>query len=152
MTEHGVIRLEQLDGRTRVGTFMGGIASDAPNPGLMPATGSTWASNRLFALFVTPDPSLATDAPAPEGFRVALAGPNPFRDRTRLAVTLDAPGVLQVAVFDALGRRVAVLHDGALAAGPHVFDLDGAALPSGVYSVRVVGARGVATERVARLR
>jgi hypothetical protein len=32
-----------------------------------------------------------------------------------------------------------VLHDGVLETGPHVLPLDGAALPAGVYVVRVTG-------------
>ncbi|MDX1418685.1 MAG: hypothetical protein R3181_01855 [Rubricoccaceae bacterium] len=151
-TAHGVIELQALSGRTRVGAFLGGIAADTEHPGFMPTTGTTWASDRLFELYVTPLTSSAVEGGAPEGFRVALTGPNPFRERTRLAVTLDAPGTWTVAVFDAVGRRVARLHDGPLAAGPHVFDVEGARLPAGVYGVRVSGPQGAFTERLVRLR
>ena len=41
------------------------------------------------------------------------------------------------AVYDVLGRRVALLHEGMLGAGRHAFGLDGGALPAGVYVVRV---------------
>jgi hypothetical protein len=41
-----------------------------------------------------------------------------------------------VEVFDALGRRVAILHDGPLAAGAHTLELDAASLPPGHYIVR----------------
>lgn len=151
--EYGVIALDALAGRTRVGFFAGGIAADAANPGFMPATGTTWASSRLFALYLTPLVNPATeDGPDPSGFTVTLAGPNPFRERTRLAVTLDATAEVTVEVFDAVGRRVALLHDGPLAAGPHVFDVDGGRLPSGVYLARVTGARGTASEQLVRLR
>jgi hypothetical protein len=152
VTEHGVIALNALTGRTRVGFFTGGLAADAPNPGWQPLTGTTWASDRLFALYVTPLATPAVEGDAPTGFALSLAGPNPFLEKTRLAVTLDAPGALRVEVFDAVGRRAAVLHDGPLAAGPHVFDVAGAALPAGVYVARVTGARGAATQRLVRLR
>src|SRR5690606_8633942 len=110
-------------------------------------------SGRLFALYVTPLPyPLAVEGAPPAGFTVAIAGPNPFREGTRLAVTPDAPGDLAVAIYDAVGRRVALLHDGPLAAGPHVFSVGGARLPSGVYVARVTGSRGTATERLVRLR
>jgi hypothetical protein len=118
----------------------------------MPATGTTWASDRVFALYLTPLTTPAVEVGAPAGFAVTLAGPNPFRERTRLAVTLDTPGPLTAEVFDAVGRRVALLHDGPLAAGPHVFDVEGTSLPSGVYVARFTGTGGTVTERLARLR
>jgi N-acetylneuraminic acid mutarotase len=85
-------------------------------------------------------------------FALAAAGPNPFRDGTRLALGLDRPAEATVAVYDALGRRVAVLHDGLLPAGRHLLDWDGTdvsgrRLPSGLYVVRAV-----AGERQAALR
>jgi hypothetical protein len=47
---------------------------------------------------------------------------------------------VRVEVLDALGRRVALLHDGPLAAGAaHRLAFEGSGLPSGVYVVRVVG-------------
>ena len=45
-----------------------------------------------------------------------------------------------VAVYDALGRRVALLHEGPLAPGQeHRLTFDGSGLPAGVYVVRAVG-------------
>jgi hypothetical protein len=50
------------------------------------------------------------------------------------------PRHVRVTVHDALGREVAVLHDGALPAGTaHAFTFDGTSLPTGVYVARVVG-------------
>ena len=58
-----------------------------------------------------------------------------------------------VAVFDALGRRVAVLHDGPLPASQaHTFTLDGADLPSGTYVVRAIGETFAASQAVTLLR
>ncbi len=41
-------------------------------------------------------------------------------------------------VYDVLGRRGAVLHDGPLGAGMHVLASDAAQVPPGVYVVRAV--------------
>ena len=81
-------------------------------------------------------------------FAVVRASPNPFTDRTRVTFALPAPAAVTVEVFDAVGRRVAVLAQGDLAAGEHdaVFDADG--LPAGVYLVRVAAADRVATVSV----
>ncbi len=64
----------------------------------------------------------------------ALAAyPNPVRGVSTLALTLPEAGAVRVEVFDMLGRRVAVLHDGAMAAGLHPLVLDASALPAGLY-------------------
>ena len=42
--------------------------------------------------------------------------PNPFRDQTRFAITVQQPQRVRVEVYDLLGRRVAQLFDGPLAA------------------------------------
>jgi hypothetical protein len=54
-----------------------------------------------------------------------------------VTVTLAAPGTVTAAVYDVLGRRVALLHEGALEAGSHALRLNGAGLPSGRYLLRV---------------
>ena len=68
---------------------------------------------------------------------LALAGPNPVRTGTRLAVTLDASRVARVTVLDVLGREVAVLADGPLPGGRSVLTLDAADLAVGLYVVRL---------------
>ncbi|MDX1418672.1 MAG: T9SS type A sorting domain-containing protein [Rubricoccaceae bacterium] len=74
--------------------------------------------------------------------------PNPTRGRAAVRYAVDAPGPVRVAVHDVLGREVAVLADGAHAAGPHTAVLSGDHLPSGVYVVRVEAGGGTATERI----
>jgi hypothetical protein len=78
---------------------------------------------------------------APAAASQALSAPaNPFRGATTLQLQVPATQRVRVAVFDALGRQVAVLHEGTLAAGEaHRLAFDGSALPSGVYVVRAVG-------------
>ncbi|MEP0547807.1 MAG: reprolysin-like metallopeptidase [Rhodothermales bacterium] len=69
--------------------------------------------------------------------------PNPFgvtSSRATLNLTVEQSQAVRVAVYDALGRQVAVLHDGTLAAGQNrQLSLDAAALAGGTYFVRVVG-------------
>jgi hypothetical protein len=83
------------------------------------------------------------------GARLEVA-PNPFRDEAAVTLTLPEPGEVAVALYDVLGRRVALLHEGALEAGEHALRLDGRSLPAGVYVVRAA-AGGVVVTRTATL-
>ena len=77
------------------------------------------------------------DAPEAGTDVLALAGPNPFRATTRLAVTLDASRVVRLTVHDVRGRQVAVLADGPLPGGRRVLTFDAVGLAPGVYVVRL---------------
>ena len=84
----------------------------------------------------------SAEAGAEAGAVLALAGPNPFRSRTRLAVTLAASSVVRLTVHDALGREVSVLADGPLPAGRQTVALDAPGLAPGVYVVRLESSGG----------
>jgi hypothetical protein len=79
--------------------------------------------------------------------------PNPAQGRAALTVTLPASQQVTAAVYDVLGRRVAVLHDGPLT-GPdaHRLTFDTAGLASGVYLVRVTTPDAATTRRVTVVR
>lgn len=86
---------------------------------------------------------------APSRSTVSAAYPNPFADQARLDVMLDRTEQVRVEVFDVLGRRLVVLHEGQLAAGTaHTFRLNGRDLISGIYLVRVTGESFAQTRRV----
>ncbi|PAP79710.1 hypothetical protein B1759_15465 [Rubrivirga sp. SAORIC476] len=65
------------------------------------------------------------------------ASPNPVRDRTTLTYRLDAPGDVELVVFDLLGREVARLADGPQRAGEHGVTWMPQGLASGVYVARL---------------
>jgi hypothetical protein len=59
---------------------------------------------------------------------------------------------VEVGLYDVLGRRVAVLDEGLRAAGEHPVRVDGSALASGVYAVRLaVDGQTVATRTLLRI-
>ncbi|MEO0557354.1 MAG: hypothetical protein AAF170_04130 [Bacteroidota bacterium] len=69
------------------------------------------------------------------------AAPNPLRDRTTVTFGVAEAADVRVAVYDALGREVALLADAPYAAGRHDVTFEAADLPAGVYVIRaVVGA------------
>ena len=80
----------------------------------------------------------------PAGLSVVV-GPNPARDVARVSFTLLAAGPVRLTVHDTLGRLVAVVADGARAAGAHDLTVDVSALPAGVYLLRFDGAESSST-------
>ncbi len=83
------------------------------------------------------------------GLRVTAA-PNPFRDRTTLTVDLQTDGLARLHVTDALGRSVATLLDGPVAAGTTTVTWDSTARAAGLYLV-ILEAAGDRTTRLLTL-
>lgn len=86
------------------------------------------------------------------GHRVSSVAPNPHRKRGTVSVTVGTTQRVQAAVYNMLGQRVAVLHDGSLAADdPKTLEV-GPNLQSGVYVLRVEGASFSTTRKFVRVR
>jgi hypothetical protein len=82
-------------------------------------------------------------------FAFRRLGPTPFRSPTRFKLKVNRTQRVRVEVFNALGRRVAVLHDGRLARGAIKFlRFNAGQLASGVYFVRAQGETAVRTRKV----
>ena len=71
------------------------------------------------------------------------AAPNPASGRSTLRFTLPQGADVTLAVYDALGRRVALLADGPFAPGPHAAVWEAGTAPPGVYLYRLTA--GAAT-------
>ena len=101
---------------------------------------------------ILPVPSEPDGVAVPEVGSLSAAYPNPFRGATRLTLAVPSGQRVEVALYDVLGRRVAVLHDGPLTAGAHQIVVEAQGLPSGVYVVRVEGETFTAGHRVTIVR
>ena len=89
---------------------------------------------------------------APDALALTAAYPNPFRTSTALTLTAPTAQRVTVDLFDALGRTVATLFDGAITAGePRTLRLEAGTLPSGLYIVRARGEGFTLTRRVTLL-
>ena len=97
-------------------------------------------------------PSVTVDLSAPD--RVALFGtaPNPVRQTADIRYTLPRPADVRLAVYDALGRQVAVLASGQQSPGRKTAHFDASGLPSGMYFIRLSAAGATQTRRVAIVR
>ncbi|MEM1114971.1 MAG: T9SS type A sorting domain-containing protein [Bacteroidota bacterium] len=81
----------------------------------------------------------STNAEAvPEAALTLGVAPNPLADRARVTFALPEAGHVRAAVYDLLGREVAVLADAPFGPGAQSLDLDGARLGAGVYVLRLV--------------
>ena len=93
-------------------------------------------------------PTSSGPTPLPNGAALTV-GPNPTGGAATVRLDLPAPADVRVVVYDALGRRVATLASGTLAAGTHALPLDAAPLAPGVYVVRAeVGGGAVLVRRL----
>ncbi|HEB83919.1 MAG TPA: T9SS type A sorting domain-containing protein [Bacteroidetes bacterium] len=82
----------------------------------------------------------------PADFALLGAYPNPFNGMTTLRLALPRTAVVKLAVYDVLGRKVAALVDGPMAAGRRLVSWDAAGHAAGVYFavLEVNGARHIA--------
>ncbi|MEM8599050.1 MAG: T9SS type A sorting domain-containing protein, partial [Bacteroidota bacterium] len=94
---------------------------------------------------------VAASAAVPSGIELD-AYPNPTAGATTVRFGLEQASAVRVAVYDALGREVAVLAEGVREAGWHNAVLSGTDLASGVYVVRVEAGAEIVTKRVTVLR
>lgn len=98
--------------------------------------------------------AVAAEAPAaPVALELLPAYPNPARagEAVRLGLRLAQPAEVRLAVYDALGRRVAVLAAGPLGAGTHEVVWDGA-LAAGTYFYRFEAGSHAETRRLTLVR
>ena len=84
----------------------------------------------------------------PVEFGIVSAYPNPFNSLTRIGYSLAEAGIVDVAVYDLSGRRVAELASGARESGVHSLTFDASGLSSGVYLVKLESAGQVARQKL----
>ena len=78
----------------------------------------------------------------PSGFELNQNYPNPFNPSTTISFVLPVAADVRLEVFNLLGQRVRLLHDGPLPLGYHTVEWDGRSDPgnevaSGVYFYRL---------------
>ena len=84
-----------------------------------------------------------------EGYQLEAAYPNPFAEETLVRLTVREAQHVRAEVYDALGRRVAVLHDGPVAAdAEQALRLEGRGLAAGSYVVVFTGETFTASRQV----
>ena len=88
-----------------------------------------------------------------DAFALTATGPLPVQDATSFRLTVRRSQPVRAAVFNTLGQRVAVVHEGRVASHDSIrLHVDGGPLASGLYVLRVVGETFSATRKFVRLR
>ncbi len=93
-----------------------------------------------------------TTAGTPDVWGLEQNYPNPFNPSTTIAVHCAARGPVRLAVYDMLGREVAVLLNGVVAAGDHEVRFDATGLASGSYFARLTTNGGNVTKQMLLIR
>jgi hypothetical protein len=93
-------------------------------------------------------PSVEATVEAPMVFALGQSAPNPTTGLTEITFTLPAAYDVRLAVYDVLGREVAVVVAERREAGRHVARFDADALPSGIYVYRLDAGGQTATRRM----
>jgi hypothetical protein len=128
-----------------IGGLYGIVLADLAGDGTTPPVGTTIrfdSNERLLEVSAEDDAPVAQ----PQALTLDAPYPNPFRGSTTVNYRLEHPADVRLAVYDVLGRRVAMLVDDAVAAGTHRATFESTGLASGIYLV-VLEADG---ERVTR--
>jgi hypothetical protein len=93
-----------------------------------------------------------TDTPVPSAYGLSQNYPNPFNPTTTIHYQLPRDHYIIIKVYDLLGREVAVLVNGEIAAGVHEVTFDGTGLGSGVYLCRMTAGNFIETKKLMMVR
>jgi hypothetical protein len=98
-------------------------------------------TNILYYLTVTLTDVSGNDASqsvsVPSEFALLQNYPNPFNPKTVVSCQLPAASKVRLAVYDMLGREIAILFDGQMETGRHSVLFDATSLASGTYICRL---------------
>lgn len=88
----------------------------------------------------------------PASFKLNQNYPNPFNPSTTISFDIPKAEVIELKVFDMLGREVATLVNGFRQAGIYRVDFDASALSSGVYIYRIKAGDFVESKKMTLLK
>ena len=102
-----------------------------------------WMDNPLSV-----DPGSTVSKNVPSSFEITSISPNPFNPETSIRLSVPVSGNIDMVVFNLLGEKVALIHEGYVSAGNHDFTFNGGNLSSGIYLLKVNTSEGVLTEKL----
>ena len=91
-------------------------------------------------------------ASAPLAFRLEQNYPNPFNPTTVISGQWSVTSVVRLAIYDILGREVAVVAHGSYPAGKYSFTFNASTLSSGVYFYRLTAGSATAVRKMSLIK
>jgi uncharacterized protein (DUF362 family) len=116
------------------GTFNFGLNICEPDPDVVYRGNRVWGLTFVSAQSVTSD---VTHESMPSGVSLEQNYPNPFNPGSDIRYQISEFRMVRLAVYDVLGREVAVLVNELKPPGAYQARFDGTGLPSGVYLYRL---------------
>ncbi len=95
---------------------------------------------------------VAGHATGPSGYELRPNYPNPFNPRTLISYQLPVNSMVRLAVYDIMGREVAVLVNEKKEPGNYEMQFDGSRLASGVYTYKMQAGGFVQTRKLLLIR
>ena len=87
------------------------------------------------------------DGPS-DRFDVSPPYPNPFSAQTNIKLSIPESQLVQISIFDALGRRIDRIQEGLLTSGTHEFVWNGGNVSNGLYFIRIENGASSEVHRV----
>ena len=99
---------------------------------------------------VTSVTQLSSEIPAE--YKLSQNFPNPFNPVTNILFSIPKSGMVNLTVYDAMGRKISELVNGYHNAGEYKINFDASALVSGTYFYKMSAENCVASKRMIRLK
>jgi hypothetical protein len=112
-----------------------GISFDNISP-----NGDSWIGVDNVKLFSNKFTGIAGTRTSPLGYSLTQNYPNPFNPSTEIRYQLSENSMVSLDIYDILGRKVAVLASGMMAAGQHNVAWNAQNAASGMYFARMIAA------------
>jgi len=74
--------------------------------------------------------------------------PNPFNPTTNIQYRIEESGVIKLAIYNVIGKEVAILVNGFAVAGSHTITFDATSLPSGIYFYKLLSKNFTKTKKM----
>ena len=140
-------------GKVRVAKLFSGDIDNDGNGDIIFSSAS-FAADKSHLYMVEHDGSLSTDNRVePERFSLSQNFPNPFNPRTHFNYILADPGIIQLEIYDVLGKLIYTIHDGYQREGSHNVlwtgvDQNNNPAPSGIYFFRLETGSNTITKKM----
>ncbi len=134
------------DKTTVVDTMSFDVQTTDVSMGLSPNGGSLW----YFFNSPTPgasNPNYTAITTNTNSFEITCL-PNPCNDKTTIRFTLKEPSIIQLSVFDLMGKQVALLANAEFVNGTHSISFDTGQLESGLYFFKLKTPSGTVTRKL----